>query len=75
MDGYYACSTSAGEFRIASINGRWQAMFQDEGLGSYVTAEQALEDLVGGHTFWPSCGNPSRFKLPDDLSEWRFIRR
>lgn len=73
---YYRHSTCAGEFRIAQQpNGRWQAMFEDEGLGSYATAQQALDDLAGGHTFWPSCGDPSRFKLPADISDWALVRR
>lgn len=72
----YEFATHAGVFRIAvTANGRWQAMFEDEGLGSYTTPQQALDDLVGGHTFWPSCGDPSRFGLPEELADWSFIRR
>lgn len=73
---YYRFNTRAGVFKIVrERNGRWQAMYEDEGLGSYLHPFQAAEDLSGGHTFWPSCGNPSKFGLPDDLSEWDLIRR
>lgn len=67
----YTFATRAGLFKIVQErNGRWQAMFEDEGLGSYINATQAAEDLSGGHTFWPSCGDPSRLGIPSDLSEW-----
>lgn len=73
---YYRYPTTAGEFRIAQEKtGRWQAMFEDEGLGSYQTAQHALDDLAGGHTFWPSCGDPSRFRLPEEISDWELVRR
>lgn len=67
----YAYRTRAGTFRIAlEANGRWQVMFEDERLGSYHSAQAALDDLAGGHTFWPSCGDPSQLGLPGELSEW-----
>ncbi|HLA34305.1 MAG TPA: hypothetical protein VJ001_05490 [Rhodocyclaceae bacterium] len=71
---YYRYTCRVGEFRLVpDRNGRWNAMFDDEGLGSYATVHQALEDLVGGHTYWPSCGDPSELGLPDDLSGWEAI--
>ena len=40
-----------------------------------MTAEMALDDLVGGHTFMPSSGiDTSEVGLPDELSEWTFVR-
>lgn len=69
----YQFRTSAGLFYVVQqANGRWQAMFEDEALGSYAYAQQAVEDLAGGHTYWPSCGDPSRFSLPEELSDWAF---
>lgn len=60
-----------GTFRIVQEpNGRWQAMFEDEGLGSYPHPQAALDDLAGGYSHWPSCGDPSAFGLPDELSDW-----
>ena len=72
----YYYKTRAGLFKIVQErNGRWQAMYEDEGLGGdYPTAQHALDDLLAGHTFWPSCGDPSTFGLPDDLSDWGFSR-
>lgn len=74
MAGYYTFNTRAGAFHIVpERNGRWQAMFKDESLGSYTTAQHALDDLAGGHTFWPSCGDPSQFALPGEISGWKFV--
>lgn len=75
MTGYYRYSTRAGEFRITQErSGRWQAMYGDEGLGSYAHPWQAAEDLSGGHTYTPSCGDTARLGLPEELFEWEFVR-
>lgn len=75
MSNCYRYFTRAGEFRIVQEqSGRWLAMFEDENIGSYNSPQAALDDLSGGHTDWPSCGDPSEFGLPDDLSDWTFIR-
>jgi hypothetical protein len=42
--------TRVGTFYIAEHNGRFHPIFDDESLGSYATAQQAAEDLAGGHT-------------------------
>lgn len=40
-------------------------------LVCYASAEQALDGLVGGHTFSLSNGlDPSKAGLPGELSEW-----
>lgn len=67
----YTYRTRAGTFRIVQQpDGHWQAMYEDEGLGSYSSPQHALDDLAGGYTFWPSCGDPSQLGLPDELSDW-----
>jgi hypothetical protein len=75
MQGYWEFKTHQGTFRIVPTNGRYQAFYENEGLGFYHSAEAALDDLVGGHTFLPSNGlDPSTCGLPADISEWTFIR-
>ena len=74
MNGYYEFKTRVGMFRIVTRGGRWLAMFEDESLGPYNTPQQALDDLAGGHSDWPSCGDPSTLGLPDELCDWNFIR-
>lgn len=39
-------------------------------MGTYASPQHALDDLAGGHTDWPSCGDPSELGLPDDIGEW-----
>lgn len=76
MTGHFQFQTRAGIFRIVLRSGRWIAMFEDEVLmGRYQTAQHALDDLAGGHTDWPSCGDPSSFGLPSDIGDWMFVRR
>lgn len=72
----YVFQTSKGRAVIAynTITQRFHAVFDDEDLGAYTSAEQAVDDLSGGHTFWPSAGDPSTFGIPDELSEWRRVR-
>lgn len=71
----YLCQRPAGLFAIRlDRHGRWHVMFEDEDLGSYATAPQACDDLVGGHTWFPSCGDPSRQQLPDEVGDWEVVR-
>lgn len=63
-------------FAIVPQGDRFEAMFEDESLGSYHSAVAALDDLVGGHTFSPSNGlDTSEIGLPDELAEWTFVPR
>lgn len=67
----YVYNSRFGTFTIMQKNNRWHIVFDGENLGSYATPEQALDDLVGGHTYWPSNGiDPSECGLPDELSAW-----
>jgi len=67
----YSYKTSAGTFHIKiSINNRWEICFENECLGSYETAQLALDDLCGGHTFSCSAGDTSALGLPDEISDW-----
>lgn len=64
--------TRHGRWAIArDAQGRWHPMLGDEALGPYPSPQSALDDLVGGHSHWPSSGvDPSTCGLPDDLSDW-----
>ena len=67
----YVYETSAGAFFIAEHNGRFHPMFHDESLGSYPTPQQAVEDLVGGHTFsLPGDIDPAELGVPEELDDW-----
>jgi hypothetical protein len=69
MDYYY--KTRVGTFRIEERQGRWHVVFKDESLGSYAYPSQALDDLVGGHTFSPRDRIDTRkLDLPPFLNEW-----
>lgn len=70
----YTFRNRTGAWSIRLQNGRWQAMFEDEGLGSYHTPEAAHDDLIIGATFWPSSGDdPSECGLPEELAEWKRV--
>ena len=49
----YYHRTAVGTFLIVERFERWHVLFEDERLGSYANAWQAVEDLAGGHTFSP----------------------
>ncbi len=74
MDGYWEFETRKGVFRIVPHGAAFRVMFEGEALGDYRSSVQALEDLVGGSTFWPSCGNPTKLGISDELDEWTFVR-
>lgn len=64
--------TRIGTFYIAQDpqNARWVIFYENESLGSYYTPSQAAEDLAGGHTYTPSCGDTSRLGIPADIGDW-----
>lgn len=67
----YIYETSAGAFYIAEHNGHFHPMFRDESFGSYATAQQAVADLVGGHTFsLPADIDPAELGVPAELEDW-----
>ncbi len=67
--------TRAGVFYIVEKGDRFHVFFDDETLGNYTTPAQAVDDICGGHTDFPSSGiDPAELQLPCDLSEWEFSR-
>jgi hypothetical protein len=74
MDGYWKFRTEYGAFRIVPTEEGWEVFHEDEMLGSYSSAEQALKGLLGGEGARPTAGNAAEFGLPDDLADWEFVR-
>jgi len=67
----WACKTKVGTFYIVPREDSYEIMFRDDGLGQYATPQQAVDDLVGGHTFSAGPGiDTSKLGIPDDLGEW-----
>lgn len=66
----YSHPSRAGLIRIHLRGHRWHIEISGEEMGSYATAQKALDDLLGGHCFWPDSGDPSSLGLPDGLSDW-----
>ena len=72
----FSFQSRAGEFRIVPREKGWYGHFEDECFdGPFPTPQGAAEDIANGHSGWPSCGDPSRLGVPEDLSDWRCIRR
>jgi len=73
----YVHKTRVGPFCIElKETGRWHVTWNGDDLGSFHGPQSALGDLVGGHTRWPSCGDPSLLGMSDRLSEWEpYARR
>jgi hypothetical protein len=70
----FAWNTRIGPFYIAEFQGRYHPVFEEESLGSYPTAQQAAEDLAGGHTFSISSGiDTATLGIPDEVTEWEPI--
>ena len=68
--------TRIGRFYIAERGGRFHPIFNDRSLGSYARAQQAAEDLAGGHTFSiPGCADTADLGIPDDVHEWHRCSR
>jgi hypothetical protein len=75
MRGYWEFQTETGEaFRIVPDKGRYVIYCGTRALGSYFSAEQALEDLVGGSIPEVPPSTAQRLGGPSDLNEWDFFR-
>lgn len=71
MKNLFVWNTRIGPFYIAEIGGRFHPVYDGESLGSYARAEQAAEDLAGGHTFSISGGtDTATLGISTDLGEW-----
>lgn len=56
---------------VPENNGRWQVVFQNQGLGSYHTPAAAADDVAGGHTFMPSDGTDlGDLDISPDIGDW-----
>ena len=70
MNKIFYYKTRIGRFYNAEHNWRFHPVFDGKSLGSYVSVKQAIEDLVGGHTFSISSGiNTSELGIPDKLTQ------
>ncbi len=67
----FAFKTRSGIFHIAPVRGGWGLFFEREYFdGPFNTPQQALDDLAGGHCYWPTCEDPSELGIAEDLSDW-----
>lgn len=70
----YMWNTRIGPFYVAEHKGHFHPVYDDESLGSYATAQQAVDDLAGGHTFSISNGvDTATLGIPDELGEWERV--
>lgn len=65
--GFWKCNTPTGTFIIRPHHGRWIALREEQWLGTYRTPSDALTDLTEGQVL-------SARELPNDLSDWEFVR-
>jgi len=73
----FSWDTKIGTFFIGrSSDGRFHPIFDNEGLGSYATVAQAVDDLVSNTTFsvlhprTSDLVDTSALGLPEDWQEW-----
>jgi hypothetical protein len=77
----YKCRSLAGMFHIGqSSDGRFHPIYNGEDLGSYESAQHAVEDLAGGHTFGVNDRitgkllDTSKLGIPADVTEWEEVK-
>ena len=70
---YFYYPTRRGVVSIIQRLGRWHVFFQDENLGNYASAHQAVDDVAGGHTISPSSGiDLGSLGIPPSLDQWQY---
>lgn len=72
---YFKTTKGLAEIAFNQATSRYHALFTKEDLGNYITPEQAIDDLAGGHTFSHSTGvDTSTIGLSDDIGEWTKVK-
>lgn len=76
MNSAYRHGSRIGPFLILlTPRDGWQISHDGQVLGGgYGSAQQALDDLVGGHCDWPGTTDTSTLGLPDDIADWSPVR-
>ncbi len=70
----YTHRTDIGIFNIIFRNHLWHVLYETENLGGYHTPQQALNDLLVGHTFALTNGlDTSKLNFPKSIEGWAFI--
>jgi hypothetical protein len=76
MTTLYVCPTRVGSFYIVEMGGQFHPVYEDEPLGSYMSPEQAADDLAGGHTRPVRGGyDTSKLGIPRDVAQWYRMQR
>ncbi len=68
---YWFHKTIQGTFYIVQTHNEYDIMFRRNCLGTYDDPQKAIDDLVSGHTTWPSFGNPSTLDMPENIEDWK----
>ena len=77
MAGYWLYDTQQGDFRIMQARVAQKdcfvVLYENEALGTGVSAEAALQRLTRGAIHTPVCGlDIGKLALPTDLTDWIF---
>jgi hypothetical protein len=68
----YVCGTEAGPIYIVlTEGGQFHPYYNGETLGAYSSPDQAVDEIIGGHTFASAAGlDPATLQIPNDLADW-----
>jgi hypothetical protein len=67
----YAFRSRIGLLRIMAEPNGWTLWLDDLRFdGPFATAQHALDDLAGGHCYWPTTVDTSTLGLPEEVSGW-----
>jgi len=70
----YQYDTPAGQLKIRQFKGGlWRLWAGDEFLGSFTSAEAAVQALLNGTCSLPLGGRKARIKVPPDLDDWEYV--
>jgi hypothetical protein len=67
----YQYDTPAGQLKIRQFKGgMWRLWADDEFLGSFTSAEAAVQALLDGTCSLPAGGRKARIEVPPALDDW-----
>lgn len=70
MAAYWRFATPKGAFVILPRANYFVLLFETEELENHASAPEAALAAAQGTCRWPSCGDPAKLGLPDNLAGW-----
>ncbi|GJQ59761.1 MAG: hypothetical protein SCALA701_25620 [Candidatus Scalindua sp.] len=68
---YWYYKTAQDTIYIVKANQDYDVLFKGDCIGTFDDPQQAVENLVSGHTILAAYGDLSTFDIPEEIEAWQ----